>query len=133
MTKTCSEEAIRVAMKRLVDGTTGEGSEQDEGEATPNKDRRRAVKEALEEIAESDAHLEAICSALLRACRFFPTVAEVWSIGEATDAPKPVAPARTNCPECGGSGWVRTQVVGGGKFASMRYSAVRNCACRSIG
>lgn len=134
MTTICTDEAMRAAMAKLKAGTAGEGSEDDapDSECKPNRDRRRAVKEALAEIAKSDAHLEAICAALLRACRFFPTTAEVWSIGQATDPPVKNSAARENCPECKGSGWVTTQMIGSGVFGSLRYGAVKHCPCRRL-
>lgn len=128
-TMTCSEDAVEAAVKAIRSATRGDGT----GSEEADRARRRSVRDALRTYCRSDAHLEAVTGALVRSCRFFPTVAEVISHIEETPPPSPLASARTNCPECGGSGMLRTGITAtAGVYRGMRYSAVRWCPCRRL-
>jgi len=121
-TTACSETALRAAIQALMTATRGDGSGTDEAD----KARRKQIYDVLAEECRSDAHLEAVAAALVKACRYFPTVSEVLSFIADTPPPLGIGGAKTNCPECNGDGWKRTQIFSRG----MRYDAVKVCPCR---
>lgn len=96
-----------------------------------------ATREALRSAAVSDGHCEAIATEALRACKWFPSPAEIFALAAQVSNPDVIERDR-QCPGCAGTGWQQawelvtdTALRGGGqkrtteRIAKEQYASLR--------
>lgn len=122
------EADVRKLVNEIARGVTFYGISDDE-----KSSRKRAVAEALQEVARDMPHAERIAAKLRAQYREFPTVADVYTMAQAVgreDANEQQGPlGAKDCPDCGETGFAWAKPIYRGNIS---YNQVRPCGCRAM-